>query len=152
MACFGSSTFQVLNGPRVGSLLFHVSVSYWHTFHVAVSPRVYSSLDHVLSFICPRGRFLFDHMSSTHVSFLNSAMWLDHFHPRVGLLEAHVSCPRYFTCNALVRPCDELLFDHVGSPGSSTCNALVRPHVELLFDHVGCPGSSMGKTFISSQK
>jgi hypothetical protein len=61
MACSGSSMFQVLNGPCVGSLLFHVLVSYWHKFHVAVSPRVYSSLDHV-SF------FLFVHVAVSYLT------------------------------------------------------------------------------------
>ena len=42
--------FQVLNGPCVGPLLFHMSIFYWHTCRVAVGSRVISSLDHVSYF------------------------------------------------------------------------------------------------------
>jgi hypothetical protein len=30
----GSCMFQVLTGPRVGTLLFHISVFYWYTCRV----------------------------------------------------------------------------------------------------------------------
>jgi hypothetical protein len=54
---------------------------------------------------------------SVHVLFFYSAMWLDDFLPRLGFLLAHVSCPGYFTCHALVRPRVAFLFDHVAYPG-----------------------------------
>ena len=96
--CF---TCQFLIGTHFVLSLAHVSILHWTMCHF---------------FICPRGHFLFDHMSlsSVHVLFLNSSMWLDHFLPRVRFIEAHVSCPGYFTCNALVRPRVEFLFDHMG--------------------------------------
>ena len=50
VAISGSCTFQVLNGPHVGPLLFHMSVFYWHMCRVAVGSRVISSLDHVSYF------------------------------------------------------------------------------------------------------
>ena len=56
VAISGSCTFQVLTGPRVGSLLFHMSVFYWHTCRVAVGSCVTSSLDHMSYFYwstCP---------------------------------------------------------------------------------------------------
>ena len=45
-----SCTFLDLNGTRVGSLLFLMSVFYWHTCRVADGSRVTSSLDHVSYF------------------------------------------------------------------------------------------------------
>ena len=51
VAISGSCTFQVLTGPSVETLLFHMSVFYWHTCRVAVESRVTSLLDHVSYFL-----------------------------------------------------------------------------------------------------
>jgi hypothetical protein len=121
MAISGSCTFQVLNGPCVEPLLFHMSIFYWHTCRVVVGPCVISSLDHVSYFFGPRGYFVFDHMSRCYPSmfrFFDSATWLDGFLSRVRFLLAHVSCQGYFTCHALVHPRVIFLFDHVACPVS----------------------------------
>ena len=52
----GSCMYQVLTRPHVGSLLFDMSVFYWHMCHVVVGSHVTSSLDHVSYFywsMCP---------------------------------------------------------------------------------------------------
>jgi hypothetical protein len=119
-----SCTFQVLNRPRVGPLLFHMSVLYWHTCRVAVGSHVISSLDYVLYFYWSTLPFLIRPcvtVLSVHVSFFDLVMWLAGFLPRVGFLLAHVSCHGYFTCHALVRPRVAFLFDHVVCPGSTMC-------------------------------
>ena len=107
MAIFDSCMFQILIGPRVRSLLFHMLVLYWHTCHVAARSRVTSSLDHVLYFywsiwlflIRPRITALF-----VHVLHFYSATWLDDILPRGIFLIAHVLCSGYFMCHALVPP------------------------------------------------
>ena len=107
VAISGSCMFQVLNGPHVGPLLFHMSVFNWHTCRVTVGSRVTSSLDRVSYFywstwpsqIWPRVKVL-----SVHVSFFYQATWLDGFLLGVGFLLAHVSCHGYFTCHAMVHP------------------------------------------------
>ena len=91
MAIPGSCTYLVLTGPRIGSLLFHMLVFYWHTCHVAVGSRVTSSLDHVSYFYWSTWPFLIRPcvtLLSVHVSFFDSTMWLDDFLPRVRFLFA----------------------------------------------------------------
>ena len=77
-----SCTYLVLTGPRIGSLLFHMSVFYWHTCHVAVGSRVTSSLDHVSYF----------YWSTLHY----------HNTPRVFLLLDHVSRCYMFVCQYFI--------------------------------------------------
>ena len=61
VSCCHWITCHFFIGPHVVFLLFHRSVFYQHMCHVAVGSHVTSSLDHVLFFIGPRLRFLFDH-------------------------------------------------------------------------------------------
>jgi hypothetical protein len=76
VAISGYCMFQVLTGPRVGFLLFHMLVFYGHTCHVAIGSRVTSSLDHVVvSYLTtchitvhPRFAFLFGHLAWWHPS------------------------------------------------------------------------------------
>jgi hypothetical protein len=57
----GSCMFQVLTRPRVGTLLFHMLVFYWHTCrvcgwvtcHFLIGPNVVFLLVHVASIECP---------------------------------------------------------------------------------------------------
>ena len=77
-------TFKDLTGPRVGSLLFHMSIFYWHTCRVAVRSRVTSSLDHVLHFYW--------------------STWCDHNTSRVFLLLDHVSRCCTFACRYFTGP------------------------------------------------
>jgi hypothetical protein len=108
----GSCTYQVLTGPRVGSLFFHMSVFYWHTCHVAVGSRVTSSLDHVCIFISPRGHFLFNHVSrrcpSTFHIFIRPCGFMTSFHmsdfnsPCVESWLLRVSCTGSLMCHIFI--------------------------------------------------
>jgi len=78
-------------------------------------------------FMGPRGHFLFDHVSRccpfTFRFFIRPRGLTTSFHVSDFLL-AHVSCPSYFTCHALVRPRVVFLFDHVACPGCTTCSTI----------------------------
>ena len=128
---FGSYTYQVLTGPRVGSMLFHMSIFYWHMCLVVVGSCITSSLNHVLYFCW--------------------SMWHDHNTLRVFLLLDHVSwyCTsacRYFigprvapwatTCLFLIRPHGRTDLYHVFSLDWPTCPVLALTHVILWFIHV----------------
>jgi hypothetical protein len=118
----GSRTYQVLTRPRVGSLLFHMSVFLlahvsccgWITCHFFIGPCVV---------------FLLVHMVVSY-----SSTWHGAILPRVVFLFGHVASRLSSTCRILIA--------HVSSPGYFTCHALVRPRVALLFDYVACPSST----------
>jgi hypothetical protein len=115
LAISGSCTYQVLTRPRIASLLFHMSVFYWHTCYVAVGSRVTSSLDHVSYFIGPHGRFLFDHVSqrcpSMFCIFIRPRGLTTSFHmsdfnsPRVESYLLHVSCTSSSMCCIFIWSC-----------------------------------------------
>jgi hypothetical protein len=88
VAIFSSCTFQVLTGPRVGILSFHMSVFYWHTVvlrlgHVSL---LHWTKCHI--FIGPHGM-----TTIPRVSFFYSTTCLDSVRPHVSILLGHVSCP-----------------------------------------------------------
>ena len=99
-------------GPCCFTCLFsigtHMSCCGWVTCHFFIGPCVVFLLVHVAVLYLTRVTVL-----SIHVSFFDSATWLDGFLPRVGFLLAHVSCHGYFTCHALVHPRLAFLFDHM---------------------------------------
>jgi hypothetical protein len=107
--------------PRVGFLMFHMSVFYghvsccgWVTCHFFIGPCGVFLLVHVVvsysttrhGVVRPRVPFLFGRMAWRHPS-------------TCRFLMAHVSCPGYFTCHALAPPRAAFLFDHVAYPGST---------------------------------
>ena len=142
----GSCTYQVLTGPRVGSLLFHMSVFYWHTCHgwitchFFIGPCFVFLLVHVALFDHESQRYLSTFYifiqprgftTSFHVSYFNSprvVSWLFHMlytgSSMCRILIAHVSCPGYFTCHALVHPHVTFFFDQVACPGSTSCSTI----------------------------
>ena len=115
MAISGSCTFLVLNGPRVGSLLFLMSVFYCHTCCVANGSRVTSSLDYVSYFYWSHGRFLFDHVSRCYPSMF-------HF------LSGHVAWWLPSTCQIFISPRVVPWLFHVSCTGSSTCRIFIWSH------------------------
>jgi hypothetical protein len=87
--------FKFLLDHVSGPLLFHMSVFYWHTCHVAVGSRVTSLLDHMSYFDWSTWLFLIrPHVMalSVYVSYFYSATWFDDFLPCVRFLIDHVSC------------------------------------------------------------
>jgi hypothetical protein len=115
-------TYLVLTRPRVGSLLFHMIVFYWHTCHVTVGSCVTSSLDHVSYFYF--STWSFSYSTTSHGADRTRFVFLfGHVAWRLAstcrILIAHMSCPGYFTCCALVRLRVVFLFDHVVYPSST---------------------------------
>ena len=99
VAISGSCMFHILTGPRVRTLLFHMSVS--------IGTRIVLRLGHVSLlhwtkchiFIGPSGM-----TTIPRVSFLYSTTCLDAVCPRVGILLGHMSRPELPTSLFLIQP------------------------------------------------
>jgi hypothetical protein len=107
VGCIGDSsgTCHLLITQRSHLWLFlHVSGSCWTTCRVPGVPHVSFLLTHVSYWVTELTvhvlYFLFGHVSWRLPS-------------TCRILIAHMSCPDYFTCHALVRPPIAFLFDHV---------------------------------------
>jgi hypothetical protein len=113
------TTYRVPVVPHVSFLLAHVSCYGWITCHFFIGPCIIFLLVHVAvcysttSYGTDRPCFVF---------LFGNVAWRLPF--TCQILIAHMSCPGYFTCHALVHPCVVFLFDHVACPGSTAWSTI----------------------------